>query len=97
MKHHPSLLAFGCTYRPEGEIADSYRIITARNLAEFQALTANLSNVVLTDVHHVADFDGFTLTSIIWKSDHQKKPYTDNWANNSWVFADMDRVAAGEA
>jgi hypothetical protein len=92
MNHHPSILAFGYTYLPEEGAEPSYDIVNAADLAHFQVITHREIGVTLCDVSHV-DVDGTTITHIIWNRDHDTQPYTDAWANNSWMFLDMDRVA----
>lgn len=95
--NHPSILAFGYSYLPTGADEPSYAIVSASSLKGFQALTYDLDSVVLRDVHHVSDQDSFTLTDIIWNGDHVEFPYRDEIAENSWAFADMDRIANGES
>lgn len=95
MKHHPSILAFGYTYIPQHSTERSYEIINAPDLASFKALTAKDHDVLLCNVSHVAA-DGATITDIIWDRNTSSYPYTDGCANNSWVFADMDRIAHGD-
>lgn len=94
--NHPRLLAFGYTYLPQGSTERSYDVISRKNLEDFQSATQSLTDVRLVDVHHTADYDGATITDVIWKEDTHPQPYTDVCANNSWVFADLDRIAHGE-
>lgn len=95
--NHPSILAFGYSYLPEGGVEPSYDIVNAPNLGAFQVITLKEIDVTLLDVHHVSATDGFTITDIVWNRDHNPTPYTDTWANNSWVFSDMDRIAYGKS
>jgi hypothetical protein len=80
MTNHPSLLAFGYRYLPQDGAEPSYAIVNAPNLGAFQILTYDLTDVILLDVHHVSAEDSFTLTDIVWNSDHNPTPYTDTWA-----------------
>jgi hypothetical protein len=94
--NHPSILAFGYSYRPADGAELSYDIVNAHNLEAFQAITLKEVDVTLLDVSHVGS-DGTTITDLIWHRDHNPTPYTDVWANNSWVFGDMDRIAYGKS
>jgi hypothetical protein len=96
MTNHPSILAFGYSYLPEDGAEPSYDIVNAPNLGAFQEITLKEIDVTLLDVSHV-DADGTTITDVIWNRDHNPTPYTDVWANNSWVFGDMDRIAYGKS
>lgn len=96
MTNHPSILAFGYSYLPEEGAEPSYDIVNAVDLAHFQVITLKEIDVTLLDVSHV-DSDGTTITDIIWDRNHNPTPYTDTWANDSWVFGDMDRIAHGKA
>ena len=80
MTNHPSILAFGYSYLPEEGAEPSYDIVNAVDLAHFQVITLKEIDVTLLDVHHVSAEDSFTLTDIVWNSDHNPTPYTDTWA-----------------
>ena len=83
--NHPSLLAFGYSYLPEDGAEPSYDTVNAHNLAAFQAITLKEIDVTLLDVQHVAESDESLITDVIWNKDHNPQPYTDVWANNSWI------------
>lgn len=96
-KPHPTLLAFGYTYLPQGGDEYSYAIINAVNRAAYNDATRHLSSAVLLDVSFVSAEDGFTVTDLIWRLEMNKGPYTDVWANNARVFDEMDRIKEGGA
>ena len=97
-RHHQSLLAFGYTYSDEDTDESSYRTVNAHDLEHFHVLTRRYRDVELLDVHHVDASDDSRITAVIWTKENNPnpRPYTDVWANNSWVFSDMDRIAHGE-